>query len=252
MKDRWTLVFIATAIVAVTIVSILILNTRRGIKLGLTGTSFDTQLVRSDAPLGTQERLDSHSDAGLSGPPAQCANDCSPCSKSPEYRNLTCHDIIETQAKKRPQLEYRRKVILSSDTENLFYAWFAPITSLLWMEVMKWKPVYIFVYRTESDIGPVLKYIIRHVEATGAEVIKLRNTLPEPHYFRSMVVSTSRFVVSCRDWAENPYMLISDGDMWPMSAEIFNQQTSINSSVHIIWPRNYVPVKSVIPACYVA
>lgn len=157
MKDRWTLVFIATAIAAVTIVSILILNTRRGIKLGLTGTSFDTQLVRSDAPLGTQERLDSHSDAGLSGPPAQCANDCSPCSKSPEYRNLTCHDIIETQAKKRPQLEYRRKVILSPDTENLFYAWFAPITSLLWMEVMKWKRVYIFVYRTESDIGPVLK-----------------------------------------------------------------------------------------------
>ena len=196
MKDRWTLVFIATAIAAVTIVSVLILNTRRGIKLGLTGTSFDTQLVRSDAPLGTQERLDSHSDApGLSGPPAQCANDCSPCSKSPEYRNLTCHDIIETQAKKRPQLEYRRKVILSSDTENLFYAWFAPITSLLWMEVMKWKPVYIFVYRIESDIGPVLKYIIRHVEATGAEVIKLRNTLPEPHYFRSMVVSTSRLII---------------------------------------------------------
>ena len=67
MKDRWTLVFIATAIAAVTIVSVLILNTRRGIKLGLTGTSFDTQLVRSDAPFGTQERLDSHSDAGVGG-----------------------------------------------------------------------------------------------------------------------------------------------------------------------------------------
>ena len=260
MTGRWKPV-LASAI-AIVVILFLILQKNythqtNKLRMAKLTTTFDTELERSDAPLGTQERLDSPSGTqkrldALSGSPAQCANHCSPCSKSPEYWNLTCHDIIETQAKKRkPQLEYRRKVILSSDTENVFYAWFAPITSLLWMEVMKWKPVYIFVYRAESDIGPVFKYIIKHVKAAGAEVIKIRNTLPEPHYLRSMVVSTSRFVVSCRDWPGNPYMLISDGDMWPMSTEIFNQQTSVERLVHILWPKTYVVGKSVIPACYV-
>ena len=203
-----------------------------------------------DSPSDTQEKLDAPSRPRL----AQCTKDCSPCSKSPEYRNLTCHDIIETNPEPRPHPDYRRKVILSTDTENLFYAWFAPITSLLWMEVMKWKPIYILVHRQESeepDLGAVFKYIIRHMEAAGAEVIKVRNTLPEPHYLRGMVVMTSRFLVGCRDWSYDPYMLISDGDMWPMNAEIFDQQTSVNASVHIIWPKEYVQGESTIPSCYV-
>ena len=203
---------------------------------------------RLDAPTGTRERLDAPT-----GTPAQCAKACSPCSKSPEYWNLTCHDIIETKPKMRPQLDSRRKVMMSFDTENFFYAWFAPITALLWMEAMKWKPVFIFVLRAESDsdIGPVFKYIIRHLEATGAEVIKIRNTLPEPYYLTGMVVMTLRYAASCMDWPDDPYILISDGDMWPMSAEIFNEQTSVEASVHLIWPKENVPGKSVVPSCYI-
>ena len=53
------------------------------------------------------------------------------------------------------------------------------------------------------------------------------------------------------DWPDDPYILISDGDMWPMSAEIFNEQTSVEASVHLIWPKEYVPGKSVVPSCYI-
>ena len=98
-------------------------------------TASDTQ-ERLEAPSGTQKRLDAPSGTqkrldAPTGTPAQCANNCSPCSKSPEYWNLTCHDIIETKPKMRPQLDSRRKVMMSFDTENFFYAWFAPITALL-------------------------------------------------------------------------------------------------------------------------
>ena len=123
MTGRWKPVLAS----AIAIVVILVLIPRKNythqtnkFRTAKLTTTFDTELERSDAPLGTQERSDSPSGTqkrlnALSGSPAQCANHCSPCSKSPEYWNLTCHDIIETQAKKRkPQLEYRRKVILSS------------------------------------------------------------------------------------------------------------------------------------------
>ena len=270
MVDRPRLKFIVllTSIaVAIAIVLLLTSNTQTRPTASLFSTSSVTQerlntpsdtQERLNTPSGTQKRLDAPSSTrerldAPTGTPAQCANDCSPCSKSPEYWNLTCHDVIETKPKMRPQLDYRRKVILSSDAENYFYAWFAPITALIWMEVMKWKPVFIFVLRaeSESDIGPVFRYIIRHLEATGAEVIKIRNTLPEPYYLRNMVVTTSRFAASCEDWPDDPYILISDGDMWPMSVEIFNEQTSVEASVHIIWPKYYVPGKSEVPACYV-
>ncbi len=70
---------------------------------------------------------------------------------------------------KKPKWEYNRKVIMSLDTVNLFYAWFAPITTLIWYEVMEWQPVFIFLHPKDPDITPrpLLEFIVKHIEAAG-------------------------------------------------------------------------------------
>ncbi len=71
---------------------------------------------------------------------------------------------MSAMVEKRVTREYKRKVIMSLDTVNLIYAWFAPITSLIWYEVMEWQPVFIFVYPNDPDFTPplLLAFISKH------------------------------------------------------------------------------------------
>ena len=178
-----------------------------------------------------------------------CLGNCLPCQSS-----RLCTEVISMTTKVTKRLtddnEYKRKVIMSSDAVNLFYAWFAPITTLIWYEVMKWQPVVILVYPNNPDftLGPVFEFIAQQIEVAGGEVIKIVNTLPEPHYLMSMVTTCSRFAVCVKDWPEDTYVLISDIDMWPLSKEIFDRETSVPAAAHIFDPPP--PYQSTYAACY--
>ncbi len=178
-----------------------------------------------------------------------CPGGCSPC-QSPN-NSQSCAEVIEMSAKvvKMPTREYNRKVIMSLDTVNLFYAWFAPITTLIWYEVMEWQPVFIFLYPNDPDFtpGPLLEFIVKYIEAAGGGVINIVNTLPEPHYLMGMVLMCSRYSICVTDWPEDTYVMISDADIWPLSKETFERETSFPAAAHVFDP----PQSPVFASCYI-
>lgn len=169
-----------------------------------------------------------------------CSKACLPCSSS---EDLTCRDVLAKKTNlldlKFNRKKFKRKVVMSSDTMNLFYAWFAPITSLMWYE-MNWTPVVIFV--ESKSVGTdleVFKFIMEQVEAAGGEVIRIWNTLPQPFYLAGMVTTTSRFAVCVEDWPEDTYVLTSDIDMWPLDKRAFDKHTSVSAAAHIFGDEKY-------------
>ena len=103
---------------------------------------------------------------------------------------------------------------------------------------MKWQPVVILVYPNNPDftLGPVFEFIAQQIEVAGGEVIKIVNTLPEPNYLMGMVNMCSRYAVCVTDWPEDTYVLISDLDIWPLSKDIFDRETSVPAAAHIFDP----------------
>ncbi len=48
-----------------------------------------------------------------------------------------------------------------------------------------------------------------------------------------MVVTCSRFAICVKDWPEDTYVMLSDADMWPLSKETFERETSTLEAVGI-------------------
>ena len=140
---------------------------------------------------------------------------------------------------------FKRKVILSTDTQHLVYAWYAPITSLIWYS-MGWTPVVIFADTASSSPGPVFKFIMKNVELAGGEVIKLKSDLPNKYYNVSTIAQVSRFAVCVADWPEDTYVMTSDIDMWPLNKTFFDQQTSFPTAIDLLYAD-----LSEYPVCYI-
>ncbi len=89
--------------------------------------------------------------------------------------------------------------------------------------------MFILVYPDDADFTPplLLTFIIKHLEAAGVEVINIVYTLPEPYYLMGMVVMYSRY------GPEDTYVMLSDVDMWPLSKETFERETSTLHAVDI-------------------
>ncbi len=162
-----------------------------------------------------------------------CSNTCLPCASE----QLTCGQILamnNTIPDRKFNKKFKRKVIMSSDMTNLFYSWFAPITSLVWYQ-LNWTPVVIFVdSNTASKTDKrMYEFIMKQVEAAGGEVIRISNTLPQPHYSPGMVTTASRFAACVEDWPEDTYVITSDLDMWLLDNATFEKHLSVPSSAHI-------------------
>ena len=122
---------------------------------------------------------------------------------------------------------------MSSDMMNLFYAWFAPITSLVWY-AQSWTPVFIFVEsETVSTSLQVFEFIMKQVEEAGGEVVWVKNNLPKQHYFPGMVTTASHFAACVEDWPEDTYVLIGDSDTWPLNKKVMDYHTSFPAAVHV-------------------
>ena len=141
---------------------------------------------------------------------------------------------------------FKRKVIFSTDMRHFFYAWYAPITSLIWYS-MGWTPVVIFADTASSSPGPVFEFIIKNVELAGGEVIRLKSDLPKKYYSPSTVAQISRFGVCVADWPEDTYVMTSDIDMWPLNKTFFDQQTSYPTAIDLL----YASDLDEYPVCYI-
>ncbi len=117
---------------------------------------------------------------------------------------------------------------------NLFYSWFAPVSSLVWYQ-LNWTPVVIFVdsKTTSKTDKRMYEFIMKQVEAAGGEVIRINNTLPQPHYSPGMVTTASRLAACTEDWPEDTYVLTSDLDMWLLDNKLFEKHLSVPSSAHV-------------------
>ena len=181
--------------------------------------------------------------------PAVCNGQCVPCSKM----FSSCQDVIAAESHLRPKRQYKRKVILSTDVKNLFFTWFVPIVSLLWYEKMEWQPVILIVYLSEEDFTLQINLIIKYAIASGIEVHKYKHTLPTSKYPMKVSLTAVRFGACVFDWPEDTYILTSDVDMWPLSADFYNKETYYNSAVHILYANGYGNPKSAseYAACYI-
>ena len=173
-------------------------------------------------------------------------NDCQPCNHS--ENPLSCEEVMKMGSTKpvRNTTKFKRRVAIAVDTYNYFYAWYAPITAMIWAN-MDWIPVVAFVETKSTPPGPLHHFIMKQVEAAGGEVIRLSNNLEESRYLSSMVVSTSRAALAASDWPENDYVLMSDVDIWPLDRQIFDRETSFPASIHV-FDRHTIKMYS---ACYI-
>jgi len=86
------------------------------------------------------------------------------------------------------------------DTNNYYYSWYAPITTLIWQNAMHWKLVLLVVYKHDEELTPVLRSILQFTEAAGAEIIYLKNPLKEPQYLTEMVVMQTKSEIPLWDF----------------------------------------------------
>jgi len=168
-------------------------------------------------------------------PPTVCNSKCVPCSE----KFASCQEVFATEPHTRPKYQYKRKVMLSTDIKNLFYTWFVPIASLLWYEKMGWQPVLLIVYLSEKEFTPQINLIIKYAIASGIELHKYKHTLDSSKYPIMTPITCVRFAACVFDWPEDTYVLTSDADMWPLSAEFFNKETSYDTAVHILYANGY-------------
>jgi len=182
-------------------------------------------------------------------PPTVCNDQCVPCSNT----FSSCQEVFTTEPRTRPKHQYKRKVMLSTDIKNLHYTWFVPIVSLLWYEKMEWQPVLLIVYVSEEDFTGQINLIIQYAIASGIEVHKYKYTIDASKYPMKVPLTCIRFAACVFDWPEDTYVLISDVDMWPLSAEFYNKETSYNTAVHILFANAYGNPRfaSEYPACYI-
>ena len=102
----------------------------------------------------------------------ECSDSCLPCSTEKK----TCANVLAiaytmggNTTNPNKKRTFKRKVVMSSDTMNLFYAWFAPITSLVWY-AQSWTPVFIFAEsETVSTSLQVFEFIVKQVEEAGGK-----------------------------------------------------------------------------------
>ena len=124
---------------------------------------------------------------------------------------------------------------MSTDTQNFFYAWYAPIATLIWYSI-GWNPVVIFAANAATvSPGPIFEFIMKKVELAGGEVIRLKSDLPENYYSLSSVAQISRFGVCVADWPEDTYVLTSDIDMWPLNKTFIDEQTSFPTAIDLLF-----------------
>ena len=176
------------------------------------------------------------------GPDYNDTSICFPRKISPS--NSSCLDFMFETSYDQKQFKntFKRKVILSTDTQQIFYAWYAPITSLIWYS-MGWTPVVIFADTASSSPGPVFEFIMKNVELAGGEVIRLKS---KKYYSPSTVAQISRFGVCVADWPEDTYVMTSDIDMWPLNKTFFDQQTSFPSAIDLLYADVHL-----YPVCYI-
>lgn len=185
-----------------------------------------------------------------SAPPTLCNDQCAPCSK----RFFSCKEVTAAEPRMRPKLQHiKRKVVLSTDVMRINLAWFVPVTSLLWYEKMGWQPVLFVVYRSENEFTPLMNLIINYAVAAGVEVHKFKHTLNTSKYPMKVFIESIRLAGCVLDWPEDTYVLTSDLDMWPLNADFYNNETSYNTSVHLLFANAYgsPKVASEYPMCYI-
>ena len=173
-------------------------------------------------------------------------NDCQPCNHL--ENPLSCQEVMKIGSTKpvRNTTKFKRRVAIAVDTYNYYYAWYAPITAMIWANI-DWIPVVAFVETNSTPPGPLHHFIMKQVEAAGGEVIRLSNNLEESRYLPSMVVSTSRAALAASDWPEDDYVLMSDVDIWPLDRQIFDRETSFPASIHV-FDKHTIGMYS---ACYI-
>ena len=119
--------------------------------------------------------------------------------------------------------------ILFSTDHNPTYAWFAPLSSLMWQRVVGFKPVV-------AAVGPVDPWLLEQTAATGADVVRICNVKG---------VSSASMSQFCRLFPylmgpvnEYDYLMLVDIDAWPMQRDIF-QPTG--ADLDLIFPNWCMP-----------
>jgi hypothetical protein len=131
---------------------------------------------------------------------------------------------------------FKRKVVMAIDMEHVYYAWYAPLSSIIWYS-MNWTPIIAFVGMNKTNMSPLFQFISDQTKAAGGQVVLLNNNLPVHHYFPSTVISASRLALPfLSSLHSDDYILTSDADMWPLTKEIFDKEISYPASIHIFDP----------------
>ena len=189
----------------------------------------------------TYQALDHHHSSPTSGNKSckktcKCLQNCVPCF----CEGRCCSEVLSRRPYIPSRVDHKRIVVTSMDTNNYYYSWYAPITTLIWQNAMHWKLVLLVVYKHDEELTPVLRSILQFTEAAGAEIIYLKNPLKEPQYLTEMVVMQTRYLCGTFDWPEDTYVMITDLDMWPLNRSFFDSSVSVNKDVHVLYA-NYFP-----------
>jgi hypothetical protein len=144
-----------------------------------------------------------------------------------------------------PEQQHRKTVVLSA-TNDPIYAFFAPLTALVWRRVAGFQPLLLLIGSSaewECDAGSatVLAESRRH-----AEVAFVPRRAGVPDHSLAQVVRLCAFAL---DGADDDYLLVSDIDMWPLAAGHFHAGNP-QREFHIVNADAYDGHR--FPMCYLA
>ncbi|KAH3746175.1 hypothetical protein Pelo_12431 [Pelomyxa schiedti] len=147
------------------------------------------------------------------------------------------------------------RVAMFSSTVDSFYLFFTPITSLLWSN-LGYTPV--LQVATHDNDPPYVKFALDMCRKAGALVYEGFTDPSEDGEWEITAVQVARlygFMMSLPSFlGDDPYILTSDADMWPLSEIYFDNQKS-TKPLHLLYANAYrrgdSKVANMFPICYI-
>ena len=156
-------------------------------------------------------------------------------------RIVWCEHMAGVPTAASSPVEYARRAVFSCDL-NQDYAFYLPLTSILWRSLIGYHPVALLVGDAAGWSEGPCGVAARECRSVGCEV---RFVQPAEGHRTSTVAQMCRMFAAALPYEEDRYLLTSDVDMWPLRREFFTA-VPWESSAHLY----YTPAPQY-PICYI-
>jgi hypothetical protein len=138
------------------------------------------------------------------------------------------------------------KIIVNTTNEKELYAFFMPLTTMIWNKIIGYSPISIFIGSEDTWNQPKNKFIKEETQKYG-RIIRIE---PVAGMESSTMAQVSRLYASAlADLPESDYLLTGDVDMFPLDKKRYHSQ-DFSQLFHVFNSDAYEGEEDRYPMCY--